>query len=169
MTGLKLCFLTLFVPSLISLRTKLRSASSTAERFRLIGRAVKQYLGAAGFLMLGNAEPFIMFCMLPLNTSWFRKWPIAFKIMCIYITCCVNCLVIESASRMPAYMGFVQSKVISQVWRLLKAEGLVNKKGLPHEKFVTFALLAGLIGFVSVKQAQGKDRVAVEFLLGLLT
>ena len=45
----------------------------------------------------------------------------------------------------------------------------MNKKGLPHEKFVTFALLAGFISFVSVKQAHGKDRVAVEFLLGLLT
>lgn len=61
-------------------------------------------------------------------------------------------LIVDVPSKMPSYMGFFVSKAISQAWALLKHFGKVPKL-VPFEKQIGFALLAGLIGFVSVKRA----------------
>ena len=62
-------------------------------------------------------------------------------------------LIFDVPSKMPSYMGFFVSKAISQAWALAKHFDSVPKL-VPFEKQIGFALLAGLIGFVSVKRAQ---------------
>ena len=52
---------------------------------------------------------------------------------------------------MPSYMGFFVSKAISMGWGLAKTYNLLPFE-IPFEKQLGFALLAGLIGLVSVKK-----------------
>ena len=52
---------------------------------------------------------------------------------------------------MPAYMGFFLSKAISLLWARLKQNGTVPSV-ISFEKELGFALLAALIGLISVKR-----------------
>ena len=62
------------------------------------------------------------------------------------------CLIVDAANRMPAYMGFFVSKGLSMAWALLKAKSKMPV--IPGEKIITFALLAGFVGYLSSKTAK---------------
>ena len=58
-------------------------------------------------------------------------------------------LIVDSPNRMPSLMGFFVSKVVSMIWLLIKAAKLLP--AIPGEKALSYALLTGLLGILSVK------------------
>lgn len=59
---------------------------------------------------------------------------------------------------MPAYMGFFVSKGLSMAWALLKYKCKI-RGAIPGERVATFAILAGLIGYLSAKTAKIKVKM----------
>ena len=80
-----------------------------------------------------------------------RDLPITTKFN-LYTGVASACLIVEKSTKMPAYTGFLMSKALSQAWHLLQYHRFVPNN-IPLEKFIGLALLAGLIGYISVKQA----------------
>ena len=59
---------------------------------------------------------------------------------------------LDFPTKMPSYVGFFGSKAISTGWALLKVHQIVPKN-IPLEKHIGLAALAGIIGYLSVKQS----------------
>lgn len=86
------------------------------------------YLRASAFIMLGNSLPFILLCNLPFNSALIRRWPLEIKYTLIYVNIAMNSLIVEQPSRMPAYMGFIVSKAIGLMWRMIKLKANGDSK-----------------------------------------
>ena len=102
--------------------------------------------------MLANTLPWIMLCNVPFNTSLIRNWSHDVKVTFVYLLLACLTYIVEKPRRLSAYMGFLVSKALSQLWSLLKHKKVVNE--IPLEKYLGMAIVAGTIGFASVKRAR---------------
>ena len=120
---------------------------------RKMKKAIKtildQFIRATLFLILGSGGSFIMFCGKPFLSDPFTFLPMMWRLTWIHTFIPVSTLFVDLPTKMPAYMGFFLSKAISLLWARLKQSGIVPSV-IPFEKEMTFALLAGLIGLISV-------------------
>ena len=124
---------------------------------RKMKKAIKiildQFIKATLFLILSCGGPFLLICQIPLLSDPIRFMAPTWRITLIYIWTSIATLIVELPTKMPAYMGFFLSKAVSLFWARLKLSGAVPSV-IAFEKEMTFALLAGLIGFVSVKRGK---------------
>ena len=151
--GLKLCFIATFLPLMIRKRKDLFSGDFR-KTLALLKKSTIAYLRAAAFIMLGNSVPIILLCQLPYNAKLIKNWSLVLKYTLIYVNLAMCSLLVEDAARMPAYLGFVLSKAIGLMWAMIKFRMQGNiKEMIAFETVIKWAILAGLIGFVSVKQA----------------
>lgn len=120
---------------------------------RKMKKAIKiildQFIRATLFLILSCGGPFLLVCQIPLLTDPITLMTPTWRITLIYIWTSIATLIVELPTKMPAYMGFFLSKAVSLFWARLKQSGAVPSV-ITFEKEMTFALLAGLIGLVSV-------------------
>ena len=148
----KICFFASFLP-LVARKKKKLFKSGLKTGLQTLKLILIRYLQASMFLVLGTSLPFILVCQNP-----FCKDPLVWlsfgQRACLsYALFPIMCLIVDVPSKMPSYMGFFVSKAISQAWALMKYFDMLPQT-LPLEKQIGFALLAGLIGFVSVKRAK---------------
>mmetsp|Transcript_22531 Transcript_22531/g.27851 ORF Transcript_22531/g.27851 Transcript_22531/m.27851 type:complete len:158 (-) Transcript_22531:137-610(-) len=108
---------------------------------------------ATMFLVIGTAMPFILCCWIRLCSDPMVYLSFGQRVSLIYSLLPIMALIVDVPSKMPSYMGFFVSKAISQAWALLKYQDRLPKT-IPFEKQIGLALLAGLIGFISVKRAK---------------
>ena len=124
---------------------------------RKIKKAIKsildQFVRATLFLILSCGGPFILACALPLFTDPLTFMSGSGRVGLLYALPSIATLIVDLPTKMPAYMGFFLSKAISLFWARLKQSGTVPRV-IAFEKEMTFALLAGLIGLISVKRGQ---------------
>lgn len=116
---------------------------------KAIKTILDQFIRATLFLILSCGGPFLLVCQIPLLSDPIRFMAPTWRITLIYIWTSIATLIVELPTKMPAYMGFFLSKAVSLFWARLKQSGAVPSV-IAFEKEMTFALLAGLIGFVSV-------------------
>ena len=145
--GLKICFLTSFVPVITTKYRELMSGDKAKVK-KILRRTLDSFLRSVAFITLGNSLPFILHCNLPFSSPLTRNWPLELK-TCLLIFPLFLAFFAEHTSRIPAYMGYCTRMALSQAWNLLKVNNIIGL--IPFEKFIGFALLAGLIGFLSVK------------------
>jgi len=112
-----------------------------------------RYIRASLFLIIGTALPFITVCFFPLNSLIFKFLPQGWRATLAYGTLPILSLIVDVPTKMPGYMGFFCSKAISMAWGLLKTYEYVPGP-LPFEKQIGLALLAAIIGYVSVKKSK---------------
>ena len=156
LNGLKLFFFASYLPFMIKRRKELMSLD-IKRIIRVILEAALDCLRGASFVMLGNSVPFIILCYYPF-TSWpIKNLPMTKKMPLVYTSSASLCLIAEDPSKMPAYMGFFVSKAISLIWRNCQKYGLAPGY-VPFENVFAVALIAGLIGYISVKKAKLKAK-----------
>ena len=115
------------------------------------------YLRASMYICLGTGLPTVITCMIPFHKLPLAGWRFGLRISLVYSLFPNMCLIVDAANRMPAYMGFFVSKAISMAWAVVKAKTSLPNK-IPGEKILTFAILAGLVGVLSAKNAMKKSR-----------
>jgi len=148
----KICLFASFIPLVLRKKKQLfRSDVKTAlQTLKLI---LWRYFQATLWLVLGTSLPFILCCNIRICSDPFTFLPFGWRVSLVYSLLPILCIIVETPSKMPSYMGFFVSKAISQAWALLKYFGSVPKS-IPFEKEVGLALLAGIIGLLSVKRAK---------------
>ena len=140
------------IPQIIRNRKELLSGKQ-----RKIVKAIKlildQFIRATLFLILSCGGPFVLVCAFPLGSDplTFLTW--GQRVGLLYTWTSIATLIVELPSKMPAYMGFFFSKAISLFWARLKLSGTLPKV-IAFEKEMTFALLAALIGLISVRKGK---------------
>lgn len=152
--GLKICFFASLLPSLVGHRKALMEADSK-KRKQILYKILKAWFLPAAFIALGSGLPFVLICLVPFYKLPFPALSFFWKNMFVYGLLPMSTLAIEPPTRMPGYVGFYISKAISLLWQILKFYHLVP--AIPFEKQVGFAILAALIGFLSVKQSNRKE------------
>jgi len=152
--GLKICFFATFLPSLIGHRKALMEADSKRRR-QILYKILKAWLLPAVFIAFGSGLPFVLICLIPFNNLPFPSLSFFWKNMFVYGLLPMSTLAVEPQNRMPGYVGFYISKVISVLWQILKFKHLVPV--IPFEKQMGMAILSALIGFLSVKQSNNKE------------
>ena len=168
LNGLKVFFFASYLPFMIKKRNELMSLD-LKRIIKVIMEAALDCLRGASFVMLGNSVPFIILCYYPF-TSWpIKNLPMTKKMPLVYTSMASLTLIAEDPVRMPAYVGFFVSKGLSIAFRLLQARKLAPSH-VPFENVLAVALIAGLIGYISVKKsklkAKEKKKIEVEFLMG---
>ena len=122
---------------------------------KILWKILKIWLLPAFFIMVAATLPFALICLVPFNKLPFPSLALPLRISFTYGFLPMMSLALESSTKMPAYLGFFVSKAISMLWQLLKLKNFVPT--IPFETQATYALLTGLIGFVSVKQSRSKE------------
>ena len=151
--GLKICSIAQLLPNIFRLRKQLFSNSNKNDAKKRLKTALDiliGYIRATLYISLGTGLPFVLCCLCPLWKGPFSFLPTSFKITINYALLPCSMLIIEETSRITIYMGFFVSKAFSLAWALLKTKSIVPSQ-IPFEKEIQMALLAGLIGFLSVK------------------
>ena len=148
--GLKICFVASFMPVILSKWRELISGDIARVK-KILRRALGGYARSTAFITFGNAIPLVWFCVVPLNTRMIRNWPTWLKIV-PEIGIMTLFLLVERTSRIPSYLGICLRMALSLLWHILKLNRVVIP--IPFEKFISFALLAGLIGFLSVHKSR---------------
>ena len=120
---------------------------------KAIKNILEQFIRATLFLILSCGGPFFLVCSIPPLSDPFTFLTPTWRITWVYIWTSIATLIVELPTKMPAYMGFFFSKAFSLFWARLKLSGAVPSK-IAFEKELTFALLAGLIGLISVKRGK---------------
>lgn len=110
---------------------------------------LKAFLGPILFIMLATCLPFVVTCILPPSSMPLKPLSFSVRYMLTYCLLPIATLIIDKSTRMPSMAGFFISKVISMLWELQKAKGVLPT--IPFEEQLGFAIMAGLIGFLSVK------------------
>ena len=136
------------IPQINRNRKDLMSGNSRKMK-KAIKIILDQFIRATLFLILSCGGPFLLVCQIPLLTDPITLLTPTWRITLIYIWTSIATLIVELPTKMPAYMGFFLSKAVSLFWARLKQRGTVPSV-IAFEKEMTFALLAGLIGLVSV-------------------
>ena len=147
--GLKIYLIGIWVPFLIKKRRDLVSMD-LSRIIKDVREAVIDCLRGAIFVMLGNSIPFITLCYYPFNSRLIKNLPMTQKMPLIYTSLAPISLIVESPSKMPAYMGFFLAKSSSMLWRICRIRKIVPAS-LPCENIIAMALIAGVIGYISVK------------------
>lgn len=106
-----MCFLATFIPKVIGKRQELMSGDIVKVK-KVLRRAIEAFIRSVSFLTLGNTLPFLIVCNVPFHSKLTRHWPLALKVLLLILPVPIS-LLVESTSRMPAYMGYNMSMALS--------------------------------------------------------
>ena len=150
---MKISLLASLIPQIWRKRKQLFSGPMQ-KRLKTLKVIIIRYIRATLWLTIGTCMPFTMVCIVPQHRNPLTFLPQGIRMMTAYgtIPICFG-LSVEVPTKMPSYMGFFVSKAISQAWAFLKTHKVVHQS-YPLEKHIGFAILAGMIGLVSVKKTR---------------
>ena len=145
--SIKLAFFVSVIPNVVKKRREL-FGSDRKTAMRAILKILKQFVRVVISLTACNSLFMVMLCGNGL-VRWRGKVPVRLYMATVYALPSVMCLILDDPVRLTGYMGFFLSKAWSGLWSLLKHKQVLPSRGIPHEKALGMALLAGLIGLLS--------------------
>lgn len=148
--GLKLYFIAYFTPYLIRKRKEL-SSMELKKVLTVIKDATTQCIRGALFVCLANSVPFTFLCCYPFSSRLIRGLSIRKKVPMFFTSIVALALIVEAPSRIPAYMGFMVAKALSQIYKLSQYHDYIP--ALPFENVLSMALIAAISAYVSVKKS----------------